>query len=71
MSRMLSINFFFFFFFFFFSLSLYIDEIIKIWQNEDIKGIHLSRNENICTILFADKLSCPIQKIVYRQQFIN
>jgi hypothetical protein len=27
---------------------------VKIWQNQDIKGIQLSRNKNISTILFAD-----------------
>jgi hypothetical protein len=33
---------------------IYIDEIIQIWQNQDIKGIQLSRNKNISTIPFAD-----------------
>jgi hypothetical protein len=33
---------------------VYIYEIIKIWQNQDIKEIELSRNKNICTILFAE-----------------
>jgi hypothetical protein len=32
----------------------YEDEIIKIWQNHNIKGIQLLRNKNISTIHFAD-----------------
>jgi hypothetical protein len=32
----------------------YIYEIIKIWQNQAIKQIQLSRNKNISTTLFAD-----------------
>jgi hypothetical protein len=33
---------------------LHIYEIIKIWQEQDMKGTHLARNKNIPTILFAD-----------------
>jgi hypothetical protein len=35
---------------------IYIYEIIKIWQEQDMKGTHLARNKNISTILFADDL---------------
>jgi hypothetical protein len=34
--------------------SIYIYEIIKIWQNQDMKGIQLSRNKNISNMLVAD-----------------
>jgi hypothetical protein len=33
---------------------IYIYEIIEIWQDQDIKGIQLSRNKNISTIPVAD-----------------
>jgi hypothetical protein len=38
---------------------VYIYEIVKIWQNQDIKGIQLSRNKNISTTLFADDQVIP------------
>jgi flagellin-specific chaperone FliS len=36
--------------------SMYIYEIINIWQNQDLNGIQLLRNKNISTILFADQV---------------
>ena len=32
----------------------YLDEIITKWQNQDITGIKLSKNQQLSTLLFAD-----------------
>ena len=34
--------------------NVYLDEIITKWQNQDIKGIKLSKNQQLSTLLFAD-----------------
>ena len=34
---------------------IYIDEIITKWQNQDITGIKLSKNQQLSTQLFADE----------------
>jgi len=34
---------------------LYLGEIITKWQKEDIKGIPLSKNRRLLTLLFANK----------------
>jgi len=34
--------------------NIYLDKIITKWQNEDITGIKLSKNQQLSTLLFAD-----------------
>ena len=34
--------------------NIYLDEIITKWQNQDITGIKLSKNQQLSTLLFAD-----------------
>ena len=34
--------------------NIYLDEIITKWQNQDITGIKLSKNQQLPTLLFAD-----------------
>ena len=34
--------------------NIYLDEIITKWQNQDITGIELSKNQQLSTLLFAD-----------------
>jgi len=34
--------------------NVYLDEIITKWQNQDITGIKLSKNQQLSTLLFAD-----------------
>jgi hypothetical protein len=34
---------------------MYLDEIITKWQKEDTKGIALSKNQQLLTLLFADE----------------
>ena len=34
--------------------NIYLDEIITKWQNQDITGIKLSKNQELTTLLFAD-----------------
>jgi len=34
--------------------NIYLDEIIATWQNQDITGIKLSKNQQLSTLLFAD-----------------
>jgi len=34
--------------------NIYLDEIITKWQNQDINGIKLSKNQQLSTLLFAD-----------------
>ena len=34
--------------------NIYLDEIITKWQNQEITGIKLSKNQQLSTLLFAD-----------------
>ena len=34
--------------------TIHLDEIITKWQNQDITGIKLSKNQQLSTLLFAD-----------------
>ena len=34
--------------------NIYLDEIMTKWQNQDITGIKLSKNQQLSTLLFAD-----------------
>ena len=34
--------------------NIHLDEIITKWQNQDITGIKLSKNQQLSTLLFAD-----------------
>jgi len=34
--------------------NIYLDEIITKWQNQDVTGIKLSKNQQLSTLLFAD-----------------
>ena len=34
--------------------NIYLDEIITKWQNQDITGIKLSKNQQLSTLLFVD-----------------
>jgi len=37
-----------------FNIRVYLDEIITKWQNQDITGIKLSKNQQLSKLLFAD-----------------
>ena len=34
--------------------NIYLDEIITKWQNQDLTGIKLSKNQQLSMLLFAD-----------------
>jgi hypothetical protein len=35
-------------------INIYVDEIITKWQNQDITGIKLSKNQQLSVLLFGD-----------------